>query len=215
MSLFFHLPECRPLYDYWPPWRNLGHLTVQMRDSQLVYIIHLATETSDSEQEQVNCIISLKSLWSKLGWRHWRLKHLDHLKTHSVLRSWCWTMRLYKNDQAIIQLWINFWLQSRLTLKHGWRLTADGWRITVELLLPQRRGVLGEPFCLTYQKQWAFYHTTEWDKKQGWRLTDIGWTPELLFPQRTGALKGAVLCDKWGSELPIIALQDAESGLKQ
>ena len=24
------------------------------------------------------------SLWSKLGWRHWRLKHLDHLKTHSV-----------------------------------------------------------------------------------------------------------------------------------
>ena len=27
------------------------------------------------------------------------------------------------------------------------------------------------------------------------RLTDIGWTPEQLLPQRTGALKGAVLCD--------------------
>ena len=37
----------------------------------------------------------------------------------------------------------------------------------------------------------------------------------LLFPQRTGALKGAVLCDTWGSELSIIALQEAESGLKQ
>ena len=27
---------------------------------------------------------------------------------------------------------------------------------------------------------------------------DIGWTPEILFPQRTGALKGAVL---WDTEL--------------
>ena len=52
-------------------------------------------------------------------------------------------------------------------------------------------------------------------QEHGWRLTDIGWTPRLLFPQRTGALKGAVLWDTWGSELSIIALQEAESGLKQ
>ena len=52
-------------------------------------------------------------------------------------------------------------------------------------------------------------------QEHGWRLTDIGWTPELLFPQRTGALKGAVLWDTWGSGLSIIALQEALSGLKQ
>ena len=34
------LPEWRPLYDYWQPWRNSVHLTSKMRDSQLVYIIH-------------------------------------------------------------------------------------------------------------------------------------------------------------------------------
>ena len=47
MSLCSQLPEWRPLYDYWLPWRNSVHVTVQMRDSQLVYIIHLATETCD------------------------------------------------------------------------------------------------------------------------------------------------------------------------
>ena len=104
------------------------------------------------------------SLWSKLGWQHFWLKHLNHLKTHSVLRNWCWTTRSFKNDQALIQFWINCWLQSRLTLKHGWRLRVD---------------------------------------------------VELLFPQRTGVLKRTVLCDTWGSELSIIALQEAESGLKQ
>ena len=52
-------------------------------------------------------------------------------------------------------------------------------------------------------------------QEHGWRLTDIGWTPEVLFPQRTGALKGAVLWDTWGSGLSIIALQEADSGLKQ
>ena len=140
---------------------------------------------------------SLTSLWSKLGWQQWRLKHSDHLKTHSVSRIWCWIMRSFKNDQALIQFWINCWLKSRLTLKHGWRLTVDDWRITVELLFPHRTGALGAPFCVTYQKQGVPYHSTAWDKNtvDGWRLTDIGWTPELLFPQRTGALKGAVLWD--------------------
>ena len=66
------------------------------------------------------------SLWSKLGWRHWLLKHLDHLKTHSALRIWCWIMRSFKNDRAQTQFWTNCWLQSRLTHKHGWRLTDNG-----------------------------------------------------------------------------------------
>ena len=52
-------------------------------------------------------------------------------------------------------------------------------------------------------------------QEHGWRLTDIGWTPELLFPQRTGALKGAALLDTWGSGLSIIALKETDSGLKQ
>ena len=42
--------------------------------------------------------------------------------------------------------------------------------------------------------------------RQKTRLTDIGWTSELLSPQRTGALKGAVLCDIWGSDLKQWAL---------
>ena len=116
---------------------------------------------------------SLASLWSKLGWQHWRLKHLDHLKTHSVSRIWCWIMRSFKNDQALIQFWINCWLKSRLTLKHGWRLTVDDWRITVELLFPHRTGALGAPFCVTYQKQGVPYHSTAWDKNtvDGWRIS--------------------------------------------
>ena len=105
------------------------------------------------------------SLWSKLGWL---LKHLDHLKTHSVSRIWCWIMRSFKNDQALIQFWINCWLQSRLTLKHGWRLTDNGWAP-----VPHRTGALGAPFCVTYLKQWVPYHSTAWDKNTvaDWRIS--------------------------------------------
>ena len=55
------------------------------------------------------------------------VKTFRSLETHSVSRIWCWIMRSFKNDQALIQFWINCWLQSRLTLKHGWRLTDNGW----------------------------------------------------------------------------------------
>ena len=124
-------------------------------------------------------MISLMSLWSKLKWRHWRLKHLDHWKTHIFLRSWCWIMRSFKNDQTLIQFWINCWLQSRLTHKHGWL-------ITVELLFPQRTGALGEPSCVTYQKQWALYHTTALDKNRvdGYRLSSCSHREQGLWRSR-------------------------------
>ena len=63
MSWCPQLPEWRPLYDHWPPWRNLVHVTVQMRDSQLVYIIHLATETC-------NCVwvMNKRSIFRDLLW---------------------------------------------------------------------------------------------------------------------------------------------------
>ena len=146
------------------------------------------------------------SLWIKLGWRHWRLKHLNHFITHSVLRNWCWTMILFKNDQALIQFWINCWLQTRLTHKHGWRKT-------VELLFPQRTEALGGAVLCDIPKAVSFllYHCM----RRKTQLTDIDWAPEFQLPQRTGALKGDVLCDIWGRELFIIALQEAESGLKQ
>ena len=63
MSLCSQLPEWRPLYDYWPPWRNSVHVTVQMRDSQLVYIIHLATETCDCVWEMNERSILRDLLW--------------------------------------------------------------------------------------------------------------------------------------------------------
>ena len=68
-------------------------------------------------------------------------------------------------------------LQSRLTHKQFY--TVDSWRITVELLFPQRTGALREPFCVTHQKQGGLYHTTAWDKNtiDGDGLTDFGWTP--------------------------------------
>ena len=29
----------------------------------------------------------------------------------------------------------------------------------------------GSPFCVTYQKQWALYHTPAWDKRHSWRIS--------------------------------------------
>ena len=119
-------------------------------------------------------------------------------------------MRSFKNDQALIQFWINCWLQSRLTLNHGWRLTDNGWAPVPT----ENRGSGGAVLCDIPKAVSSLSHHCM-KQKHGWRLTDIGWAPQLLFPQRTGALKGAVLWDTWGSELSIIALQEAESGLKQ
>ena len=104
------------------------------------------------------------SPWAKLGWQHWRLKHLDHLKTHGVLRICCWIMRAFKKDRTQIHFWISCWLKSRLTHKHGYRLNSCSHR---------EQGLWEEPFCVTYQssklyystagggyglKQWALYH---------------------------------------------------------
>ena len=83
------------------------------------------------------------SLWSKIGWRHWLSKHLDHLKAHSALRIWCWIIRSFNNDRAQIQFWINCWLQSRLTHKHGLRLTDNGWTPVPA----ENRGCEGSVLC--------------------------------------------------------------------
>ena len=129
------------------------------------------------------------SLWSKLGWRHWWLKHLDPLKTQSVLRNWCRTMRSFKNDQALIQFWINCWLQSRQGRTHGWRLAVDGKRLSS---CSHREQGPWELFCVTYKSSELSIIPLPDTKNtvDGWRISD-----ELLFTQRTGALKGAVLCD--------------------
>ena len=82
---------------------------------------------------------------------------------NSVLRNWCWTMRSFKNNQALIQFWINCWLQSRLTLKHGWRLMDKGWAP-----IPTENRGSGEPFCVTP------LHETK-NTVDGYRLNS--WTP--------------------------------------
>ena len=79
MSLCSQLPEWRSLYDYWPPWRNSVDVTFQMRVCQLVYIIHLATETCD-------CVwkMNKRSILRDLLW-HINLKHQMRFEsqTHS------------------------------------------------------------------------------------------------------------------------------------
>ena len=47
------------------------------------------------------------------------------------------------------QFWINCWLQSRLTHKHGWRLMVDGYRLNS--CSHREQGLWEEPFCVTYQ----------------------------------------------------------------
>ena len=79
-------------------------------------------------------------------------------------------------------------------------MTDNGWAP-----VPTENSSWGAVLCDIPKAVSSLYH----------HCTDINWTPELLFPQRTEALKGAVLCDTWGSELSIIALQEAESGVKQ
>ena len=148
-------------------------------------------------------MISLKSLWSKLGWRHWRLKHLDHLKTHSVLRIWCWIMRSIKNDQALIQFWINCWLQSRLTHKHGWWLTDNGWAP-----VPTENRGSGRAVLCDIPKAVSSLSYNCMRQKHGWRLTSCSHREQGLWREP--------FCVTYqSSQLYIIALQEAKSGLKQ
>ena len=63
MSLCSQLREWRPLYDYWLPWRNSVHVTVQIRNSQLVYILHLATETGNFAWQMNKRSILRDLLW--------------------------------------------------------------------------------------------------------------------------------------------------------
>ena len=63
MALCSQLPEWRPLYDYWPPWRIRHTSLSKMRDSQLVYIIHLATETGNCAREMNKRSILRDLLW--------------------------------------------------------------------------------------------------------------------------------------------------------
>ena len=133
------------------------------------------------------------------------------MKTHSVLRNWCWSMRSFKNDQALIQFWINCWLQSRLTHKHGWRLTDNGWTP----VSTENRGSGGAVLCDIPKAVSSLSHHCM-RKKHGWWLTVDGyrlnsWTPVPTEDRE----ERAVLCDTWSSELSIIVLQEVESGLKQ
>ena len=130
-------------------------------------------------------VLMIKTRMTALAVKTFRL-----LENTSVLRIWCWILRSLKNDRGqkhnsgpIAGL------QSRLTHKHGWR-------ITVEVMFPQRTRAPREPFWVIYQKQWALSDDISISiipimGQKTW-LTDIGWT---LFPQRTGDLKGAVMCD--------------------
>ena len=62
MSLCSQFPEWRPLYDYWPPWRNSVHLTVQ-NERFPTYIIHPATETRNWARQMNKRSILRDLLW--------------------------------------------------------------------------------------------------------------------------------------------------------
>ena len=71
------------------------------------------------------CMTSVVSLWSKIGRQLWRLKHLDHLKTHSVLRIWCW---IFNHEIVQKQSGSNTILdQSLAAIQTRLRLTDNGW----------------------------------------------------------------------------------------
>ena len=117
-----------------------------------------------------------------------------------------------ENDQALKQFWINCCLQSRLTLKHGWRLTVDGWRLSscshIEQGLWGRRSVWhtkSSDLSIT-----PLHETKTRVTVDGYRLNS--WTP---VPTENRGSERSRLCDTWGSELFIIALQEAESDLQQ
>ena len=122
-------------------------------------------------------MISLGSLWSRLHveWQHWRLKHIDHLKTQ-CFRVCCWIIRSFKNDR------VKYNSVSIADCNPDWRIdTVDGWRMSAELLFPQRAGALRRAVFCDISNQWALYHRTAGDGSglKQWALShyiaSLGW----------------------------------------
>ena len=84
-----------------------------------------------------------------------------------------------------------------------------GWRITVELLFPQRTGALREPLCVPYQSSELSIiplHETEKNTVDG--------CPSKSCSHREQGIWEEPFCVTYqSSQLYIVALQEAESGL--
>ena len=128
--------------------------------------------------------------------------------TQCFIRISCWIMRSFKNDRAQIQFWINCWLQSRLTHKHGWRLTNNGWT-----LVPiENRGSGRAVLCdIPKAVSSLWYHCMR--QKHGWQISVE--LPNSCSHREQGLWRGPFCVTYQSSELYIKALQEAESGLKQ